>query len=180
MEDYSTNPLLVIIVFLIFTCVAGVTIAKCRFPVIRIVVVISLILGFRALVPYMLWITPLRMIKGKEGYASYLIEKAGGKTRLNEEAIRLFDEFYKNPKDVLFVSDRSKYPALASFGAAQTIITNGGPCQTSYGAPRACICLRYGKRSLSEFVVIFDPRKTNIRYNSKVLEESSNIFLALH
>lgn len=101
-----------------------------------------------------------------------MLQKTGGVERVNEEAQRLFREFYANSGEVKFLyeADLKTFPAIASIGNSVTI----------YPATKeipASIRVRYGSHLLTKFIFIFDPKTDPQIEKSLFMEVTNSIFI---
>ena len=139
--------------------------------IIVVMIVFYILLSIQ---PYSL----LRIIKGSKNYAVYLIQKVGVEA-INQEAERIFDDFYKRNVPIYSLSEEelSQYPVIANF-AYSTVISILGTNKNKSMQPN--IVIKYGTHAMPDFVYIFDRRTPSpyfVNSNQKLEKITENIFL---
>ncbi|OGX08600.1 MAG: hypothetical protein A2Z88_01510 [Omnitrophica WOR_2 bacterium GWA2_47_8] len=118
---------------------------------------ISFVVGIIAIIIFYItfFIQPyslLRIIKGRKGYAVYLIQKAGIEA-INQEAERMFDDFYKRNVSIYSPENPAQYEFISNL-AFSTIL---GISRANENI-QAHVRIKYGSHQMADFIYIFDRR----------------------
>ena len=137
------------------------------------------IVGIMVLFYFILVIQPysfLRIIKGKKGYASYLIQKVGTE-EINQEAERMFDEFHKQSLNLYSPRNPSEYPLISKFAFATIFAVSKAKKDM-----REHITIKYGSHQMADFLYVFDKRTPLPYFNASQYRNlwkiTNNIYLA--
>ena len=154
-----------------------ITVVEKRIFIFLAIIVLTMVFLYISLFiqPYSL----LRIIKGRQNYAISLLQKARVEA-INQEAERMFDDFYRGDHKIHFVSEEelAQYPCLLNFAYSTGISIAG-----SKKSMRANIVIKYGTHQMADFIYIFD-RRTPPPYfvkseYPKLEKLTENIFLTV-
>jgi hypothetical protein len=100
-----------------------------------------------------------------------MFEKAGGINSINQESVRIFQQFGTNESRVIYGSELTNYPGLSSVG--KPLFLRMTTLDSS-----AHIEIPIGSHWNRTFIFIFDPgRPFQFRYQTECFQIASNIFV---